>query len=57
MANFEDVLLRLRWVIWRILLQPSNAQLESPQPHGIAGRHRDEMLIGPPKGSEKRALQ
>ena len=57
MAKFEDVLLRLRWLIWRILLQPSHAELQSPQPHGIAGRHRDEMLLGTPKGGEKRALQ
>lgn len=57
MVKFEDVLLRLHWLVWRILLQPSNAQLQSPQPHGIARRDRDKMLLGPPKGGEKRALQ
>ena len=52
-----DVLLCLRRELRRILLQPSNAQLQSPQSYGIAGRYCYEMLLSPPKGREKCALQ
>ena len=52
-----DVLLRLCRLIRRILLQPSNTQLQSPQSHGFARRNRHKVLPSPPEGGEKRALQ
>lgn len=55
--NCKDVLLCLCWLVRRVLLQPSDPQLQSPQSHGIAGRNSYQMLLGPPKGGEKCALQ
>ena len=52
-----DVLLRIHWQLWRILLQSSNPQFQSSKPYGITGRNRYEMLSGSAEGREERTLQ
>ena len=52
-----DLLLRIHWKLRRIRLQSAESGLDTSQPHGLFGRHRNEMLAGTAKGCEKRALQ
>nr|KMM70534.1 DNA replication licensing factor MCM3 [Coccidioides posadasii RMSCC 3488] len=51
------MVLRLRWRIWRVCLQPSNSELVAFEPHGRARGNCDKVLIGQTKGGPKCSLQ
>lgn len=51
------LLLRLRWQLWRVRLQPTYTKLPSPQPHGLIGRYRNEVFARTTQGRQKCTLQ